>query len=115
MARLGLPTIEIIFRELGTSAIMRGESGVVAMVLEKSKAATPEIVHILSALDIPEDIEEKHRTLINYALKGSQTGIKKLIVVFAQDTVTGIGALVNTEYNYLVTPYADDEEIDEII
>ena len=36
MARLGLPTIEIIFRELGTSAIMRGESGVVAMVLEKS-------------------------------------------------------------------------------
>lgn len=115
MARLGLPTIEIAFRELGTSAIMRGESGVVAMVLKKSTAATPEIVHILSALDIPEGIEEKHRTLINYALKGSQTGIKKLIVVFAQDTVSGVGALVNTEYNYLVTPYAADEEIDEII
>ena len=38
-----------------------------------------------------------------------------LIVVFAQDTLKGIGALVNTEYNYLVTPYVDNEEIDEVI
>ena len=35
MARLGLPTVEIIFKELGTSAIMRGESGVVALILKK--------------------------------------------------------------------------------
>ena len=58
MARLGLPTVEIIFKELGTSAIMRGESGIVALILEKSSATKPEIVHILSALDIPEGIEE---------------------------------------------------------
>ena len=115
MARLGLPTVEIIFRELGTSAIMRGESGIVALILEKSSATKPEIVHILSSLDIPEGVEEKHRKYINYALKGSQTGIKKLIVVFAQDTLKGIGALVNTEYNYLVTPYAEGSEIDEVI
>ena len=115
MARLGLPTVEIIFKELGTSAIMRGESGIVALILEKSSATKPEIVHILSALDIPEGVEEKHRKYINYALKGSQTGIKKLIVVFAQDTLKGIGALVNTEYDYLVTPYAEGSEIDEVI
>lgn len=115
MARLGLPTVEIIFKELGTSAIMRGESGIVALILEKSSATKPEIVHILSALDIPEGVEEKHRKYINYALKGSQTGIKKLIVVFAQDTLKGIGALVNTEYNYLVTPYVEGSEIDEVI
>ena len=115
MARLGLPTVEIIFKELGTSAIMRGESGVVALILKKPSASTPEVLHILSALDIPEEIDEKHRKYINYALKGSQSGIKKLIVVFAQDTVKGIGALVNTEYNYLVTPYADSSEIDEVI
>ena len=87
MARLGLPTVEIVFKELGTSAIMRGESGIVALILKKPSASTPEVLHILSALDIPEEIDEKHRKYINYALKGSQSGIKKLIVVFAQDTV----------------------------
>lgn len=115
MARLGLPTVEIVFKELGTSAITRGESGVVALILKKENADTPEVLHILSALDIPEEIDPKHRTLINYALKGSQSGIKKLIVVFAQDTLKGVGALVNTDYNYLVTPYAESSEIDEII
>ena len=33
MAQLGLPSINIVFKELGTSAIERGESGVRALVL----------------------------------------------------------------------------------
>ena len=115
MARLGLPTVEIIFKELGTSAIMRGESGVVALILKKEGADTPEVLHILSALDIPEEIDEAHRKLINYTLKGSQQGIKKLIVVFAKDTLKGVNALVNTEYNYLVTPQAQPDEVEQVI
>ena len=64
MARLGLPTVEIVFKELGTSAITRGESGIVALILKKPSASTPEVLHILSDLDITEEIDEKNRKYI---------------------------------------------------
>lgn len=115
MARLGLPSIEIIFKELGTSAIERGESGIVAMVLEGEDAFTPQVKEIYSALDIEEGIDEKHRELILYCLKGSVKGINKLIVATAQDTLQGVRALMNYDFNYLVTPYIEAEDCDEIV
>ena len=60
MAQLGLPSINIVFKELGTSAIERGESGVIALVLKKASAETPEIVNIYSGIDIPSGTEAKH-------------------------------------------------------
>ena len=57
MAQLGLPNINIAFKELGTSAIERGENGVIALVLNKEGATTPEIVNLFSAADIPSGID----------------------------------------------------------
>ena len=115
MAKLGLPSIEIIFKELGISAIERGESGIVAIVLEDEQAITPKIKDIYSALDIEEGIDPKHKELILSCLKGSVKGIRKLIVVTAQDTIKGVKALINYDFNYLVTPYVEGEDCAEII
>ena len=115
MARLGLPSINIVFKELGASAIERGESGVIALVLKKTSAETPEILNVYSANNIPVDAESKHKQLINYCLSGSTKSVKKVVVVFAKDTVAGVTALSNTDFNYLVTPYATSEEYDRVI
>lgn len=115
MAQLGLPNINIAFKELGTSAIERGENGVIALVLKKEGATTPEIVNIFSAADIPSGIDAKHEELINYCLVGSTKSVKKVIVVFAEDTKVGVNALNNTEYNYLVTPQATSGEYSQIV
>ena len=115
MAQLGLPSINIVFKELGASAIERGESGVIALVLKKTSAETPEILNVYSANNIPVDAESKHKQLINYCLAGSTKSVKKVVVVFAKDTVAGVTALSNTDFNYLVTPYATSEEYDRVI
>ena len=115
MAQLGLPNINIAFKELGTSAVERGESGVIALVLKKDEANTPEILNIFSAGDIPKGIDAKHEELINYCLVGSTKSVKKVVVVFAADTKEGVNALNNTEYNYLVTPQATKEEYGQIV
>ena len=115
MASLGLPSIEIIFKELGTSAIERGESGVVALVLEDEAATTPQVQEVYSAIDIAEDIDAKHKSYILACLKGSTKGIQKLLVVKAQDSVKGVKALINYDFNYLVTPYLDGSECAEIV
>ena len=115
MARLGLPSIEIIFKELGTSAIERGENGIVAMVLEDAEATTPQVTEIYSALDIQEDVDVKHKELILSCLKGSVSGINKLIVVVAQDTIKGVKELMNYDFNYLVTPYIEGEDCGEVV
>ena len=115
MAQLGLPSINIVFKELGTSAIQRGESGIIALILSKSTATTPEIVNVYSANDIPHDAEAKHQELINYCLVGSTKSVKKVVVVFAKDVKAGVNALNNTEYNYLVTPQASSEECGQIV
>lgn len=115
MAQLGLPSINIVFKELGTSAIERGENGVIALVLKKTTQETPEILNVYSATSIPADVDAKHKQLINYCLVGSTKSVKKVVVVFAKDNLEGVNALNNTEYNYLVTPYATNEEYGEII
>lgn len=115
MANLGLPSIEIVFKELGTSAITRGESGVVAMVLEDELAPTPKVKEIYSASDIGEDFDEHQKSLIISCLQGGVKGINKLIVVTAQNTVKGVNALINHDFNYLVTPYIDEESCTEIV
>ena len=115
MANLGLPSIEIVFKQLGTSAIERGESGVVAMVLEKELEPTPKIKEIYSASDIGEEFDAHQKSLIISCLQGGVKGINKLIVVTAQDTPKGVAALINQDFNYLVTPYIDGDSCSEII
>ena len=114
MARLGLPSIEVIFKELGTSAIERGDSGVVAMVLEKADIETPQVMEIYSALDLSEDLDIHHRDMIVDCLKGSVYGVNKVIVVIAEDTLSGVKALMNYDFNYLVTPYIENSDCDEV-
>ena len=115
MANLGLPSIEIVFKQLGTSAIERGESGVVAMVLEKDLEPTPKIKEIYSASDIGEEFDAHQKSLIISCLQGGVKGINKLIVVTAQDTPKGVAALINQDFNYLVTPYIDGDSCNKII
>ena len=114
MANLGLPSIEIIFKELGTSAIERGESGVVALILEDELSTSPTVKEVYSAIDIEEGIDAKHKSFIISCLKGSTKGIQKLLVVKAQETVQGVKALINYDFNYLVTPYIDGAECEEV-
>ena len=73
------------------------------------------IKEIYSASDIGEEFDAHQKSLIISCLQGGVKGINKLIVVTAQDTPKGVAALINQDFNYLVTPYIDGESCSEII
>lgn len=115
MANLGLPEINIVFKELGSSVIERGDSGIVALIVEQATSTTPTITHVYSASDIPLTLDSKATSLVNLCLKGSSKGVKKIVLVQAKTSLEGVNALINVDYNYLVTPYLESVAIDAII
>lgn len=77
MSKLKSPSITIIFRELGATAIDRGERGVVGLVIEDSTAA---VYTVNDTSDIPTTLSDENQQLILDALKGYSKAPTRIIV-----------------------------------
>lgn len=73
-----LPRIDIIFKTLGSTAVKRGERGIVALILEDT---VPEVNPIVmsSAKDIPSNISKENKEQIELTFKGGVRAPKKVI------------------------------------
>ena len=63
---LGLPSVNIVFKQEGITAIERGERGIVALVLKDTKALGGHTVYDIT--DCPEELSEEKLNELNLYL-----------------------------------------------
>jgi len=113
---MGLPEINIVFKELAASAIQRGERGIVALLLKDT--AVPGTTVLTSVTDIPEGLTDANKEQIQLAFIGGQNApVKVVIHVFDGTTKTltdALNALEGVKFDYLVYPEIAEDEKDTI-
>lgn len=109
-----MPSVLVTFREKGTTAIERGERGIVCLVLEDDLAKVKKNPDTLYTIDdIPEEISDQNKEQIKLAMIGYQTSPLRVIVHYiakpadkttTQDYTEVLKKLEHTKFNYLVIP-----------
>lgn len=116
---MGMPSISISFTEVATTAIKRGERGIVAMILRDTVQAVNPIV-CASDTDVPTTLSADNQEQLKLALKGYvNTPLKVIAYVIEQDAENYTEALnyfKTIKFDYLVAPTVDtDGETDTIV
>jgi len=106
---MGLPNISVIFISLATSAITRGSSGVVALILKDSVHNGPNIY--TDPTTIPQDYSAYNLNQINLAFTGG-VNVPTSLIVFVEPTAAtdysaGMAYLETVKWNYGTVPAID--------
>ena len=106
---MGAPSISIAFIEKAQETILRGERGIVAMILKGSAAGATEIV---TAADIPSTFTEEAQQQVKNCLLGYDTAPKKIIVytITGTDYTDALTYLAGQKWNWLVIPTVETDE-----
>ena len=104
---MGLPSVIINFKETASSAIKRGERGIVALVL-KDSVEEIEQHDILTVADIQSQLKEFNKEQIELALIGYQIAPKKVVAVVMPEDDESYSEVMNylevIRWDYLVIP-----------
>lgn len=84
---MGLPSINITFRQQGITAVQRGERGVVALVLQDQSAV--EAFEVTAINDIPDGLSERNKDLLEKTLIGYVTPPRKVVVYVVAESEEG--------------------------
>lgn len=115
MSDLSLPSINITFREQGTSASRRGNQGIVALIL-KDNSALGEF-EVLTKEDIPVGLSESNKEQIELAMIGYRSSPRKIIgfVVGAGEGYEAAQKYLETvPFSYLAIPEIEASEVDAV-
>ncbi len=113
---MGLPSINISFREQGITAIKRGQRGIVALILRGAIPATNPI-EITTPADIPETMSQANKKQINLALMGYQRPPRKVIAYMigsGDDYTEAMNYLETIRWDYLAIPGITEAETTEV-
>ena len=112
---LGLPSVNIVFKQEGMTAIQRGERGIVALVLRDEKALGKHIVYDIS--DLPSELSEENRRYVLDALIGN-TNAPLRVELFVLNNEEGIEKALNhfedTQFDYICSPHFTSQENTEV-
>lgn len=112
MSGLGLPSINIRFKEQGITAIQRGERGVVALILKDSLMKGP--FSATYPTDIPENLSEFNKDQIELAMMGYQRPPRKVIgyVIGPEDEYIKAQRYLETvPFDYVAVPEVQASEV----
>ncbi|MBC2579694.1 phage tail sheath subtilisin-like domain-containing protein [Clostridium sp. DJ247] len=103
---MGLPNINIIFKETGVSAIKRGERGIVALILKDDN--NNGLITLNSINEMPTDLSNYNKSQISLAFTGyTKPPLKVIAYVLptaAADYSEAQGSLETTKWDYLAIP-----------
>ncbi|AZV57926.1 phage tail sheath subtilisin-like domain-containing protein [Clostridium sp. AWRP] len=120
---MGLPSINIMFRHAGQTAVQRGERGIVALILEDK---VPDINPIVMSGvdDIPNILTEENKEQISLAFVGYINPPKKVIAYIVAKPVAVEGGaapavdyaeaqhyLETIKWDYIAVPEIDDSAV----
>jgi hypothetical protein len=101
-----LPKISIVFQELASTAIKRGERGIVALILKDSTQLGANVLHSLD--DMPVGLAASNQEQIQLAFKGGVNPPQKVIAYVlpttAEDYSEAQTYLEGSVWNYLAVP-----------
>ena len=84
---LGLPSVNIVFKQEGMTAIERGERGIVALVLKDTNALGGHTVYDIT--DCPEELSEENRRYVIDALIGNTNAPLRVELFVVSDLESG--------------------------
>lgn len=125
MAKLGMPTITIAFKEKGIEAVERNKRGILAVVLEDSAEAVGKLkanpFKIFTVDDIPADLSADNQDLLVKSLIG-YTKAPYRVKVWVQETAepsenrwdATLKLLSGERWDYLVIPSIDGSELEKV-
>lgn len=116
---MGMPSVNVSFTEKAAKAIIRGERGVVALIL-KDSAPIVNPFTVISSKDIPETISAANKKQIELALLGYQNTPKKIICYVISEGAADYSDALNyfevEKFDYLAIPTAEtDGRTQEIV
>lgn len=111
---MGMPNVSISFSETASTAVQRGERGIIAMIL-KDKTYKNQAKEYLTAADIPSNMLTANKKQIELALMGYENAPKKVVVYFIDpDAVADYSKALNyfevNKFNYIVAPSVDTDK-----
>ena len=112
---LGLPSVNIVFKQEGISAIERGERGIVALVLRDTKALGKHTIYDIS--DCHSELSEDNKRYILDALKGNTNAPLRieLFVLNAEEEISkALNHFEDTQFDYICSPVFTSEENEEV-
>ncbi|MBR3552985.1 MAG: phage tail sheath subtilisin-like domain-containing protein [Clostridia bacterium] len=112
-----MPQLNISFKSAGTTALTRGERGVILLVLRQATIPTGNPITVHYDTDIPATATAANKKYINMALLGNETAPRKVICFFigndaALDATGGVFEWAQLNHaDYFVMPTVETDEL----
>ena len=108
---MGLPIIQIDFKQLAKTVVARSQRGIVALILKDTTKAS---LTVFDEGDIPTDLTKANKSLINDVLKGHPNKIE-LYVLGAEDEISeALTYFEGVEFNLMCMPSAEISDVTAI-
>ena len=101
---MGLPIIDINFKQLAKTAVIRSQRGIVALIL---KDATKASLTVFDEGDIPASLTEENQALIKDVLKGSPNKIELFVLGADNEISEALTYFEGVEFNLMCMPQAE--------
>ena len=110
---MAFPQINILFKSVATTAVKRGNKGIVFAIL-KDAINLRGVYEMITSADIPAGLSDYNKAQLGMIFQGGDTTPRKVIACVQDSTVVGIAdSLVVAEamkFDYLVVPGATEAE-----
>ena len=108
---MGLPVIDISFKQLAKSAVIRSQRGIVALILKDTTKASSTV---FDEGDIPSNLSEANKNLIKDVLKGSPNKIEVYVLGSEGQISEALTYFEGVEFNLMCMPSAESNDITSI-
>lgn len=112
---MGLPSINILFKQVGTTAIKRGERGVVALILRDAAVPATNPIIMSSIDEMPSTLSADNKEQIGLAFLGYINPPKQVIAYVQAKTATDYADaqhyLETIKWDYVAVPGISDADV----
>lgn len=108
---MGLPIIDISFKQLAKTSVIRSQRGIVALIL---KDTTKDSLTVFDEGDIPSSLTKENQGLIKDVLKGSPNKIELYVLGEEGEISEALTYFEGVEFNLMCMPEAQTSDVTAI-
>ena len=108
---MGLPIIDINFKQLAKTVAIRSQRGIVALILKDTTKAS---LTVFDEGDIPSELTEANQGLIKDVLKGSPNKIELFVLGSGNEISEALTYFEGVEFNLMCMPGAESSDVTAI-
>ena len=108
---MGLPIIDISFKQLAKTVAIRSQRGIVALILKDTTKAS---LTVFDEGDIPSNLTEANQNLIKDVLKGSPNKIELYVLGSSDEITEALTYFEGVEFNLMCMPGAESSDVTAI-